>query len=59
MQFHYCTVISVITVTREPEQTTLFYFYYYLFLSAASGVTADSRPAIAAGARRFRICFLP
>ena len=53
MQFHYCTL-----VTWEPEQTTL------LFWSAACGVTdatwpSHSRPAIAASARLFQICFSP
>ena len=47
-----CNFITVLLVTREPEQTTL------LFWSAACGVTPHGLHT-AASARHFQICFLP
>ena len=52
MQFHYCTL-----VTREPEQTTLFVLKRGVWRNATW--PSHSRPAIAASARLFQICFSP
>ena len=52
MQFHYCTL-----VTREPEQTTLFVLKRGVWRNVTWPL--HSRPAIAASARHFQICFLP
>ena len=52
MQFHYCTL-----VTREPEQTMLFVLKRGVWRNATW--PSHSRPAIAARARLFQICFSP
>ena len=52
MQFHYCTL-----VTREPEQTTLFVLKRGVWRNATW--PSHNRPAIAASARLFQICFSP
>ena len=55
--------ITVLLVTQEPEQTTLLFWSdaFVLKRCVLRNVTwpSHSRPAIAADARQFQICFFP